>query len=239
MRHGFKITFTIGVIIAGVGAGAFTAHSLRPPVSQNASLAIAYTADEDITIDNRQVEHFTIYSDGKGSRVDIRTSFDKQTGQQTGFEKSWYTADKGGFRKKNNAAELYYIGVIPMTFASSQFHRARGEEEQQMFGLPVFLTRNDDPRKGAFESWWSPDLGTLVKRTERAGDEVLVIKLTSVQFGQPDASVFVLPSLPLRYDEHDKLIRFFESRGNKDEADKQRMAQQTARQKYGDFLKVQ
>ena len=109
-----------------------------------------------------------------------------------------------------------------------------------MFGLPVFLTRNDDPRKGAaFESWWSPDLGTIVKREERAGDEVLVIKLTSVRFGQPDASVFVLPSLPLRYEDHDKLIRFFESRGNKEDADRQRQAQQAARQKYGDFLKVQ
>lgn len=59
-----------------------------------------------------------------------------------------------------------------------------------------------------------------------------------MQLGQPDESVFVVPSLPIRYEEHDMLIRFFESRSEKDEADKQRVAQQATKQKYGNYLNV-
>jgi len=240
MRHGLKIMLSIFVVIAAIVTAALTAHSIRPAASEIAAPAIAYTANGEITVDSQLLQRFTLYSDGKGSRAEVRTSFDRETGQQTQVEKAWHTSDKGGFRQKNNGAELYYLGVSATVYPPAQYHRALGKEERQFFGLPAFFTQNDKPEIGdTFESWWSPDLGTVIRYTEGKDGKGLEIKLVSVQLGQPDTSVFALPSLPLRYDDHDKFIRFIESRGDKDEADKQRMAQQATRQKYGDFLKLQ
>lgn len=240
MKYRFKIIGIGLIVIAAISTAAFTAHSLRLSATQMTSPAVAYTAEgEGIVNAQRVIQRFTLYSDGKGARVEIRTSFDPESGQQTHFEKTWLTSDKGSFRQKNNTAELYYMGAQPTTFPTPRYFRSQGREERQFFGLPAFLTRNDNPSAGSlFESWWSPDLGTIVQRTDGKGEQTLEIKLTTVQVGQPDPSIFVLPSLPIRYDDHDRFIQFLEGRGHKDAAENQRVAQQATRQKYGNFLKL-
>lgn len=122
MRYGLKIMVAVFVVIAAISAAAFTAYSFRPSAASLTALpAIASTAYGEITIDGQHViQRFILYSDGKGSRSEIRTSFDKETGAQTQVEKSWYSADKGGFRQKDNAEESYYIGVSATSFPPVQ-----------------------------------------------------------------------------------------------------------------------